>query len=335
MRVQLKIWREQAEKIPSPDLRTQALASFDSKTFHCAGGGMYGLLAEERIEEAIRFIVAYQTICDYLDNLCEQNASFDPEDFRLLHLSMRHALTPGAQLENYYALRKEQDDHGYLANLVKVCQDFLSSLPGYEAIKPHLLELMDYYCFIQIHNHIAPEKRRLTLEKWFEKHEDYLPAMTWYEFVACCGSTMGIYALVSSACRKDCDDALALSIKEAHFPWVHGLNFLLDYLIDQGEDKNGEDLNFYSFYPSDSTAKERMSYFYRQANISVSALPHARFHKYMNQGLIALYGSDPKVNSQKKVLKAVRQLLKEGGITAWVFYYGCRLYRRMSSGELF
>ncbi|MCG6537452.1 MAG: tetraprenyl-beta-curcumene synthase family protein, partial [Syntrophales bacterium LBB04] len=91
----LQDWRERAVRIPDPELRKQALASIDTKTFHCEGGSIYALLAGDNYPEAIRFVVAYQTISDYLDNLCDRSSSSDPEDFRLLHRSMRHALAPG------------------------------------------------------------------------------------------------------------------------------------------------------------------------------------------------------------------------------------------------
>ncbi len=35
----LHVWRAKAEKIPSPDLRAQALMSLQTKAFHSAGGG--------------------------------------------------------------------------------------------------------------------------------------------------------------------------------------------------------------------------------------------------------------------------------------------------------
>ncbi|HZL64920.1 MAG TPA: DUF2600 family protein, partial [Thermoleophilia bacterium] len=94
----LRHWTGRARTIPSPELRRQALASIADKTFHCEGGGIYGLLAGDRRREAVRFIVAYQTISDYLDNLCDRGTSLDPQDFRALHASLRHALTPGAGL---------------------------------------------------------------------------------------------------------------------------------------------------------------------------------------------------------------------------------------------
>lgn len=62
------------------ELHSQAIASIEHKTFHCEGGGILALLANEHREECIRFIVAYQTISDYLDNLCDRSTSLDPND---------------------------------------------------------------------------------------------------------------------------------------------------------------------------------------------------------------------------------------------------------------
>src|SRR5659263_523807 len=122
----LEDWKKRAAAIPDPELRKQALASIETKTFHCEGGALYALLAEAHRDDAIRFIVAYQTISDYLDNLCDRSTSLDPEDFRILHTSMHHALTPGAKLDDYYRFRDEQDDGGYLAALVMTCQEVLA-----------------------------------------------------------------------------------------------------------------------------------------------------------------------------------------------------------------
>ena len=326
----LDSWRSRAEKIPSLDLRAQAVASIGTKAFHCAGGGMYGLLAGERREEAIRFIVAYQTISDYLDNLCDRSISLDPNDFRLLHSSMLHALTPRTGPGHYYRLREEQDDGGYLAGLVATCQDVLSGLADYEVIAPHLHELAGFYIDLQVYKHISPEERLPAMQAWFEEHQDTLPAMAWHEFAACAGSTLGIFAVVAYACRGSCDSTLAEAVKRAHFPWVQGIHILLDYLIDQDEDRAGGDLNLCSFYSDQVEIVARFLYFHQQANASVASLPYAAFHRAMNHGLLGLYGSDPKAHQQVDVGKTIRQLVLRGGSSAWFFYGGCRLYRRLA-----
>src|SRR5690625_806169 len=70
---ELGFWTKRAKQIPDDELRAQALASIAAKRFHCQGGAVYALLAGERGWETIRFIVAYQTIRDYLDNLCDRS----------------------------------------------------------------------------------------------------------------------------------------------------------------------------------------------------------------------------------------------------------------------
>src|SRR5690625_236701 len=147
----LHLWREKAKQIPNEELRTQALASIKEKAFHCEGGAVYGLLAGKQYEKVIQFIVAYQTISDYLDNLCDRSTSLDQKDFRALHESMGHALTPGAKTNNYYRYRKDQDDGGYLASLVKTCQDVLSELEGFTDVQQTMYELAHYYCDLQVY----------------------------------------------------------------------------------------------------------------------------------------------------------------------------------------
>src|SRR5699024_9799328 len=72
---ELACWTKRAREIPNEELRKQALASIESKRFHCQGGGVYALLANFHWQKAVRFIVAYQTISDYLDNLCDRSTS--------------------------------------------------------------------------------------------------------------------------------------------------------------------------------------------------------------------------------------------------------------------
>ena len=63
---ELSYWKKRAESIPDSELRKQALASIESKTFHCEGGAIMALIANKYDQEVIRFIVAYQTISDIL-----------------------------------------------------------------------------------------------------------------------------------------------------------------------------------------------------------------------------------------------------------------------------
>lgn len=325
----LRDWKKRAQNIPDPELRRQALASIEAKTFHCEGGSLYGLLAGLHYKDAIQFIVAYQTISDYLDNLCDRSTSQDPEDFRALHESMMHALTPDAPLAAYYRFRQEQNDGGYLAALVQTCQTVLSRLPNYQLGAAALKELAGIYVDLQVHKHVRKDERVPRLQAWFAGQERDLPPMAWYEFAACAGSTLGIFCLVSQLFQPATKGDLVARIKRAYFPWVQGLHILLDYLIDQEEDRTGLDLNFCSYYETSEHLSCRLSHFYRQAQTSVASLPNAGFHQLITRGLLSIYLADYKVARQKDVRAISKKLLRLGGSEAFFFYLHCWVYRRL------
>lgn len=110
----------------------------------------------------------------------------DPNDFAALHESMLMALSPEVEGGgNYYRYRDDQDDGGYLDELVETCQDVLKKTKHYDKIAPVLHELACYYCDLQIHKHVKLEEREPRLKTWFEAHKENLPEMSWFEFSAC------------------------------------------------------------------------------------------------------------------------------------------------------
>ncbi|RFU66282.1 tetraprenyl-beta-curcumene synthase family protein [Peribacillus glennii] len=326
---ELRHWTKRAEEIPNPELRRQALDSICSKTFHCEGGSILALIAEEKNAEAIRFIVAYQTISDYLDNLCDRSNSLDPDDFRALHESMQHSLDIAASKVNYYRFREDQEDGGYLSELVNTCQSVLRQIVHYPTILPYLQELCSYYSDLQVHKHVTVEERIPRLQTWFDRYKSQLPAMSWYEFSACSGSTLGIFCLVSYSLRQDFEAQYADVIREGYFPYIQGLHILLDYFIDQEEDRHGGDLNFCSYYKDDKELFDRFTHFVKKSNQYSDRLPHKRFHQLIHRGLLGLYLSDDKVKSQKSVSVLARKLIRFGGFDSMFFYLNGRAYRNL------
>lgn len=327
---QLDYWLKRAEEIPDDELRKQALASINSKMFHCEGGAVFALLAGEDFESAVKFIVAYQTISDYLDNLCDRSTSLDPKDFAALHEAMSHALTVGAEHNEYYRYRNEWNDNGYLQELVETCQNVLLNHPRYFMIKEHLLDLCEYYCDLQIHKHVKVEERVPRLQKWFEKHKEQLPEMEWYEFSACSGSTLGIFCLVSYSFSPEFKEEYGKIIKEGYFPYIQGLHILLDYFIDQEEDAREGDLNFCFYYKNEEDLFNRLRHFVIQADKMTKNLPNKRFHQLINRGLLGLYLSDEKVHKQDSVRELAKNIIKKSGLTSLFFYLNCRVYRVIS-----
>lgn len=325
---ELEYWKKRANEIPDKELRKQALASIESKSFHCEGGGILSLLAGASYKEALKFIVAYQTISDYLDNLCDRSTSLDPADFSALHESMTDALTVGNPIMNYYRERTEQNDGGYLGELVQTCQQVLSEIHHYELIAPELKKLARYYCDLQVHKHVVEEERVPRLKEWFSLYKEELPEMEWYEFSACSGSTLGIFCLVSQSYRDSFTREHAKKIVSSYFPYIQGLHILLDYFIDQEEDLAGGDLNFCTYYVNENMLIQRLKHFMVQADAYTADLPYEKFHRLINRGLLGVYLSDRKVQKCKDTSSIAKSIIKASGGTAYFFYVNGKAYRK-------
>jgi len=311
--------KSKANLIPDAELRQQALNSIRDKKFHCQGGGIYGAVNLQYHTILTSLIVALQTISDYLDNLCDRSTSLDEQDFRMLHQSMLDAVTPNAPLQDYYAYRNEKDDAGYLQGLVLQCQEQISHLPSYDKVQPYVIELVSLYCDLQVYKHIAKELREPKLLQWWESHRSSYPQLHWNEFAAATGSTLGMFMLFLNATDPTLTAEEGQQFKNIYFPHVCALHILLDYLIDQEEDKVGGDLNFCSYYNNEAELVERIALIVTRARQDVQQLPESGFHSLVIEGLLALYLSDPKVQQQTEVRKVSKQLMRKSPITRLFF----------------
>ena len=303
---ELAFWRVRALAIPDDELRKQALASIAEKRFHCLGGSIYTLYAPGQQHRLLTLIVALQTISDYLDNLCDRVEGAGEESSRSLHRSMYAALDPAAERRDWYQYFPHSNDGGYLEALVAASSRVLTFLPGLGDVREEIASLAALYIELQVLKHLAAEQREQKLVDWFTGNSSKLPGLTWWEFAAAAGSTLGLFALSARAAAGPAGGKEIAGILSCYFPWICGLHILLDYFIDLDEDKTYNDLNFVSYYPSPRDAEEGLLRFLREA------LPRPAFHGMVVSGLLALYLSDPKALTPERK-KTAQRLLRAGG----------------------
>lgn len=319
-------WRVRAAG-ENRELVKQARASIRDKRFHAQGGSIYALAEGNFNRDLVRLIVALQTISDYLDNLCDRAGCLDRGAFRRLHESMPAAVDPARGLADFYDQYPYRGDGGYLEALVRECRDVVRTLPAYDTVRPDITRLVGLYSDLQVYKHTHVADREPLLTGWFESHRCRHPDLYWWEFAAATGSTLGMFALFAAASRSELTAAEAAQISAAYFPWVAGLHILLDYFIDQEEDRRGGDLNFIRYYRDRRQCEDRLLVFARRALESVSGLPRPHFHRTVVKGLLALYLSDPKVRRQN-LDRAARELIHACGRDTVALFRLCGLLRR-------
>ncbi len=320
-------WKNYLYSSPPGELIDQALASIKHKRFHCQGGSIYALYCPEKIKPLVSVIVALQTISDYLDNLCDRVGYEEEEAFRELHLSLIHSLDPPSCYPDYYRFYSHHQDNGYLRSLVKKSNDNLKHFPSHEKVKDKCVQLASLYGEMQVYKHLDLKLREEKLISWFGKYQDRYPEIYWWEFAAAAGSTLGIFLLLAASGKGDLEEEEIEKIMEAYFPWICGLHILLDYLIDQQEDKIHEDLNFVSYYTHREECLERLQFFLQNSLEKARLLPHPDFHTLVVKGLLAMYLSDPKVDNQG--LSDIRQdLVNQAGSHVPGMHRLCRGLRK-------
>ncbi|MBO5244869.1 MAG: DUF2600 family protein [Selenomonadales bacterium] len=328
----LRPYRARAAAVTG-ELGAQARASITGKTFHCQGASVYALCpslvrrgSREQARYA-RFAVALQTISDYLDNLCDRADVYDERAFRTLHEAFCDALDPARALSDYYAHYPYKDDGGYLSALVADARSALDEGASVCTILPHLKMFGKHYTDLQTYKHIAPDLREERMRAWTNGYLASYPDIGGWEFAAACGSTLGIFALVSANDESMTSDK-ARSIAEAYFPYISGLHILLDYLIDREEDRAGGDLNFTFYYASQEETAKRLLYFTQRALETAERAPNSEFHTRIVYALLALYLTDEKTEHPDilPVVRLVRDALPDESKR---YFRLCRLLRRL------
>lgn len=325
---ELDRWIRQSGQAEDDVIKKQALSSLSLKKFHAQGGCAYSLYPGVQTDTAIRFIVALQTISDYLDNLCDRAGVLDEAAFHQLHLAMTDAVNPDTTIHDYYLYYPFKSDNGYLKALVEECKYNIRTLPSYKVIEDSVKKYAHLYSNLQIYKHLEHESRELSLRKWIDCDLNMYPDTYWWELSAAAGSTLGIFLLFAAANDSKLDANEVKAIEEAYFPWVCGLHILLDYYIDAEEDLTEGDLNFTGYYENPEHCEERLSFFIKQSLCKCMDLKYPEFHRTIINGLLAMYLSDPKASSGSS-RNAGRRLVNAGGKQARSYYHICRLLRHV------
>lgn len=292
--------RVRAAAIPDPPLRAQALASIDGKAFHVQGGAILAtFLHGADAARYVRIVAALETIYDYLDNLCDRLPGVSQRAFASLHDALLDALDDRRAPEDYYRDGPAGDDGGYLRALVDDVRRELRSLPHYAAVRDSLLELGRYYADLQTLKHGAAATRERVCDAWYAEHRERFPGLYWWEFAAACGSSLPVFALIYLATRPQLDPRAIDATVGAYFPNVSAVHILLDYFIDQAEDREHRELNFVACYPSPAIAVERVRRLVRTTDARLGDLADGKWHTFVLRAMCLFYLTHPKVYEQR------------------------------------
>ena len=291
-RRELRRWKRRAGAIPDPALRAHARATLRDEGANAEGAALLALAAPRlRRTAVVRLLVAVQVLYDYLDTLSEQPAEDPLAASRRLHGALLAALADAAAAD-WYAGYGRRDDGGYLAALVAHCRTLRASLPAGALVAGGVRRAAERASECQSRNHAAM-LGALPLAA-FAQWAGALPAgagpkLRWWELAAAAGSSLALHALLAAAADARLTPAAAAQIEAAYWPWVCGLNTLLESVADAPADARSGNHSYVGRYRTPQDAAGRLAAIAAQASAAVRELPGATHHATVLAAMTSFY----------------------------------------------
>lgn len=311
---EVRVWRARAEEIPDPALRRIALQAHNEKRGNLEGAAAFAAFAQPAGRHAaVRAVVAYQTMFDYLDDLSEEPCEDPIANGRRLNGALLTAIAPRRAHHDYYAYRPRGADGGYLHALIATCRTALTALPSFAAIAELVREASERVATYQSLNHGDGNGRHDSFERWARDSGRAHTRLRWWETGAAAGSTLDLFALIAAAADPALDPGVAKTLGRAYFPWVGALHSLLDSLADRAEDLATGRRGLIDYYGSPHEAADRIATIANEAMSQVSELPGGHSHALIVAAMTSFYLCDLSLSSSPHARLATPAVLDAMG----------------------
>ena len=277
-----------------------------SKRGNVEGAALFATLAPAaQRNNTIRALVAFQATYNYLDALSELPTEDPVASTEMLHQALLMGLHPGVEEIDYYeCYGDDDDDGGFLTDLVLVCRGAVGGLPSWGAVGPMAREAAARIVDFQTLNLREQDGGHGALERWaLETAGGATGAgMAWWEKAAAAGSSLSVHALIATAARPAVGIDDARRVDEAYWPWGGALHSLLDSLVDRDEDAAGGRACLLEYYTSGAQAALRLGVLGRGAAAAMERLDQSDRHRVILTAMCSYYLSAPESHTNEAVM---------------------------------
>ncbi|MGA2162987.1 MAG: DUF2600 family protein [Solirubrobacteraceae bacterium] len=299
VRAQIDRYKQHARAIHDPTLQAIALDKLDDQRFHAQVAATLATLAPRaHRRNAVKAIVAVEVMYDYFDGVTEQPTPDPIADGHQLCQAFTDAVSIDREFTgNYYALRSQADDHGYLQALVTDARDALAQLPSASAITPVAECCAARFAEAQIRAHAIPQLGSTQLQEWATSQAAGT-GLGWLEYFAGATSTvLGLHAMIAAAANPHTTPHDATQIDKLYL-YIGVIVTMLDSIIDYERDMSATGQPGYTRYYQDTDELLRgLTNATRQAMTLARTTPNAAHHVMTLTGVVAFYTSAPTATS--------------------------------------
>lgn len=285
VRHEIRHWHRRARIVASPGLRSAALQNLNTERTNLDGAAAFATFAARTYRpQVIRAQVAFQAAYDYADSLAELPSCHRIGNARQLHGVLLVAVSSQGDHHDYYEYHDEHDDGGYLVILADTTRASLAGLPSYCTVSRALWR--GAWRIVQYQSLIGDSAQ---LAAWVRTKVAPSSRLAWWEAGAACGSSMAVFALMTSAATLRVAAGELTGIEHAYFPWIGALHTLLDSLMDHADDLAAGRQSLVDNYGSTHRMVERLTQLAAEARCQAQALPSGGGHSLILAGMVSSY----------------------------------------------
>ncbi|HEY7933875.1 MAG TPA: DUF2600 family protein, partial [Solirubrobacteraceae bacterium] len=295
--------------IPDPCTREDALSSLARKRGHTDGAALFWTIPRKRNLKLLRLLVAYDIMCDYLDNVHERAP--DRRNGEQLHLALIDALDVCASPRDYYRHHPHKNDGGYLQALVIACQTGCAAMPSYAQVRSLAMREAGRAQVLALNHNPDPLQRDVQLQEWVAEHGPQTSEASWFELCAAASTWLTVNVLLALSAEADCRDQDVQAAVAAYSPWMGAAGTMLDSYVDQAEDAAEDQHSYFAHYPDPQTASRRLAELIGRSLYETGRLENGSRHTLILACMIAMYLS--KDSARTPDMKDTSQSLLEAG----------------------
>jgi tetraprenyl-beta-curcumene synthase len=286
---EVSYWREIADRIPNTSLRADAVDALERKRAQSDGAALFATLPHRRNPAFLRFTVAYQILWDYLDSVSERGATAGITNGRQLHLALVDALQADSPIRDYYRHNPWRDDGGYLPAIVDACRDYCTQIPGYERVRPLIVQEALRAQVLALNHEPDPSTRDSALQAWAADEFPDCRQAAWFELTGAASAGLAIFALLALACEPSFTDTEIVRTRRAYSPWASAVACMLDSYADYADDIASGDHSYIAHYATPSDAVEQVCRLVRRSLLELNTLRDREKHQLIVASMVGMY----------------------------------------------
>lgn len=305
-------YRIYTNRIKMRAAKSNALEALDKNRFDMTVSSIYTLYPNIDAALATEVIFSFQAIVQYLNTICIHSSARTEPFLRLIYSSLKDAVNLRTEdYEKYFTFFPSKDDDGYLSILVEKCRQKVRLLPAFDIVRDYLTAYLTLFIDLQITKYSSEDScKDINLLSWSSAHGQKYPDISNWEYCMAIDSPLNLQLLLALATDPDLTEQAVESINNAFFPWICGIQKILEGYLNYNDNQSSRSINYVFYYKNLKEYEDRIIYFINKAIESHPS--HSDYYYSILKILLSIYITHPKAdNGMNKITS--KALLRAGG----------------------